>query len=161
MLKMVILGIGQSLRRDDSAGLTVVARWQEVFPAQAADPDVGVELLELPGLELLRCLEKAERALIVDAVHSGATPGDLYLLSEADLAGFGSGTGSAHGWGVAEILVLGRQLYPEMMPDRVEILGIEVGDVGMGQQLSSEVARAIDDAANMIEKWVKGAEVKG
>ena len=53
------------------------------------------------------------------------------------------GSGSAHGWGVAETLALGRRLQPEKMPARVDILGIEAGDVHLGEGLSPEVAMAM------------------
>jgi Ni,Fe-hydrogenase maturation factor len=41
---ILIIGIGQSLRGDDGAGLAAVLRWQQQFPTQAANPDLQVEL---------------------------------------------------------------------------------------------------------------------
>jgi hydrogenase maturation protease len=149
------------MRRDDGAGLAAVKRWQSMFVEQAADPGVYVEYLELPGLELLNCLEAAEQVLIVDAVRSGAAPGSLHWLAEKDIAGFGQGSDSAHGWGVAETLALGRQLQPEKMPARVEILGIEIGEVAVGEGLSPEVTRVLDRAALMIEEWIRKPGGKG
>ena len=117
-------------------------------------PDLRVVLLELPGLALLDYLDGAQQALLVDAVRSGRTPGSLHLLSEADLSEFDCGSGSAHGWGVAETLALGRRLQPEKMPARVDILGIEAGEVNLGDQLSSQVDAALDPAAALIAAWL-------
>jgi hydrogenase maturation protease len=153
----LILAIGQRMRGDDGAGLAAVTRWQSMFPARTENSEVQVELLELPGLELLNYLEAAELVLIVDAVQSGAAPGSLHLLKEKDVARFGQGSDSAHGWGVAETLGLGRQLQPDKMPAWVEILGIEAGDVAMGDGLSPEVAGVMDQAALMIEECVTTA----
>ncbi len=149
------------MRGDDGAGLAAVKHWQSMFPESPADSGVCVEYLELPGLELLNSLEGAEKVLIVDAVRSGAAPGSLHWLGENDLAGFGQGGDSAHGWGVAETLALGRRLQPEKMPARVEILGIEIREVAMGEGLSPGVARVIDRAALMIEEWVRKTGGKG
>ena len=151
---IAILGIGQSLRGDDAAGQRAVVQWQRLYPASAIALNVRVELLELPGLALLDYLEGAHRVLLVDAVRSGAAPGSLHLLSEADLAAFGADSGSAHGWGVAETLALGRKLHPEKMPARVDILGIEAGDVSLGEALSAGVQAALDQAAAMIAAWL-------
>ena len=164
MVKKLILGIGQSLRGDDGAGLAVVKRWQCLFQTDAPDLCPRVELLELPGLALLEYMGDAEQVLIVDAVRSGVAPGSLHWLREAELAEFTQGSTSAHGWGVAETLVLGRRLTPEKMPKRVDILGIEIGKVRMGEGLSAEVAGVINDAAQLVQRWVnekKGQGVKG
>ena len=151
---IAIVGIGQSLRGDDAAGQKAVVHWQSLYPTSANTPDLRVELLELPGLALLDYLEGAHRVLLVDAVRSGAAPGSLHLLSEADLAAFGADSGSAHGWGVAETLALRRKLHPEKMPARVDILGIEAGDVSLGEALSAGVQAALDQAAAMIATWL-------
>ena len=155
---IAILGIGQSLRGDDAAGLKAVEHWQSLYPASANTPDVRVELLELPGLALLDYLEGAQQVLLVDAVRSGAAPGNLHLLCEAELAAFATGSGSAHGWGVAEALALGRKMYPEKMPALVDILGSAAGDVSLGEALSAGVQAALDPAAAMIAAWLDEKE---
>lgn len=151
----LILGIGQSLRGDDGAGPAAVKHWQSLFPARAAAPDLRIEILELPGLELLDFLAGMDQALLIDAVRSGEVPGTLRWLREADLADFGLGSGSAHGWGVAEALALGRQMQTEKMPSELAILGIEVGTLALGEGLSPEVASVMDEAALLIEGWVR------
>ena len=151
----LILGIGQSLRGDDGAGLAAVKRWQSRFPARASDPELRVECLELPGLALLDYFTGIDQVLLVDAVRSGASPGTLHLLAEKDLSDFRPGSVSAHGWGVAETLALGRKLHAEKIPAQVAILGIEAGALALGGGLSPEVAGVLDQAAGMIEGWVR------
>ena len=157
----LILGIGQRLRGDDGAGLAAVKLWQSRFPARAADPDLRVESLELPGLALLDYFVAVDKVLLVDAVRSGAAAGTLHWLGEADLAGFCLGSGSAHGWGVAETLALGRRLQPERMPSQLAVLGIEAGELDLNEELSPVVAGVMDQAAGMIEQWVRDAEEQG
>jgi hydrogenase maturation protease len=152
---ILIIGIGQSLRGDDGAGLAAVLRWQQQFPTQAANPDLQVELVELPGLALLDLIEGSARVLLVDAVRSGANPGMLTLIHDTDLVNFGSGSGSAHGWGVAETLALGRRLHPEKLPVRLDILAIEASGINLGQHLSPPVMAVLDQAAEMIFMWVE------
>jgi hydrogenase maturation protease len=154
MKKILILAIGQSLRRDDAAGFAAVRRWQALFPEHSKDTGLLVGYLELPGLALLDHLEEVEQVLIVDAVQSGAPPGRLYCLSEKELASFIQGSDSGHGWGIAETLALGRRIQPEKMPIRVDILGIEVKDINLGEGLSTELNAILDTAATEIELWL-------
>jgi hydrogenase maturation protease len=134
--------------------LAAVELWQQTHPATASHTNLRVELAELPGLGLLTMLEEARVVIIVDAVHSGAQPGTIHLLSEADLESFGAESPSAHGWGVAETLALGRQLTPQQMPASIQLIGIEFGELGMGQALSPPVAAALHLAADQIEQAV-------
>ncbi len=50
MTKVAVIGIGQSLRGDDAAGLIAVRQWQEKYPQTASRPEVRIETDELPGL---------------------------------------------------------------------------------------------------------------
>ncbi len=85
---IVVIGIGQTLRGDDGAGIRAVQRWQAAYPATASHPQLRVELEELPGLSLLDRLSGADAAILVDAVRSGAPPGCLYRLELSDLDAF-------------------------------------------------------------------------
>ena len=152
-MTLTIIGIGQSLRGDDGAGLAAVRCWQEMYPAQHLD--VRVELAESPGLGLLNLLEDADAAILVDAVRSGASPGSLHRLGECDIAAFLDGTNSAHGWGVAETLALSRQLDPDSLPVQLVLIGIEAGQVALGKNLSPAVTASLPEAARLIQETVK------
>jgi hydrogenase maturation protease len=153
IMKIIVLGIGQSLRGDDAAGLEAVRLWQERFTDTAQKVHVG--LSELPGLSLLDMLGGMEAAILVDAVHSSAKPGTLYHLGPEELASFTPGSASAHGWGVAETLALGRSLYPALANTRVTLIGIVGKNFNMGTGLSPEVLAVLEDAAEMIEKEIQ------
>jgi hydrogenase maturation protease len=152
-----IIGIGQSLRGDDAAGLSAVRLWVEKFHPSALPPGVQVELVELPGIGLLNLLEGARLAILVDAVHSGATPGTIHRLTEDQLEPFNSGSGSAHGWGVAETLTLGRQLTPYSLPPEIILIGIEAGQLELGVALSAEVEASLPQVAQLIEESISAA----
>lgn len=151
---LVVIGIGQALRGDDGAGLAAVQVWQQTYAESARRPDLRVELVELPGIGLLSLLEGARAAILVDAVRSAASPGTVHLFTEADLSKPDVSSASAHGWGVAETLALGRQLTPQHMPGSIILIGIEAGELGMGETLSSPVAAALPLAASKIEDAV-------
>ena len=149
-----VIGIGQSLRGDDASGLFAVRLWNETYQLQKSRLDVQVELAELPGIGLLGLLEDARVAIIVDAVWSGDLPGKIHQVNEDQLASFRMGSGSAHGWGVAETLSLGRQLFTYQLPEKLYLIGIEAGQLKLGDELSAEVEASLPEAARLIEQHV-------
>jgi hydrogenase maturation protease len=151
-----IIGIGQSLRGDDAAGLAAVRLWQETYPENSGRQDLRVELAELPGIGLLDLMEGARLVILVDAVRSDAKPGTVHVLTGERLAAFTGGTSSAHGWGVAETLALGQQVMPSAIPERLILIGIEAGDIALGAPLSPEVESALPKAALLIEMMAAG-----
>ena len=153
-MKITVIGIGQSLRGDDAAGLEAVRLWQKQQPDSAMRDHV--ELSELPGLSLLDMLGGMDAAILVDAVHNSSAPGTLHRLGPDDLASFTPDAGSAHGWGVADTLQLGRSLYPWLADCRISLIGIEAGLMDMGADLSPQVQAALIGAVRMIEKEVQG-----
>ncbi len=153
-MNILVLGIGQSLRGDDSAGLQAVRMWQHDHPETAQK--VQVELSELPGLGLLDRLEGKDAAILVDALHTSEAPGTLHRLGPDDLAAFTTDAQSAHGWGVAETLVLGRSLYPGLAECRITLIGIVGSHFGLGTGLDPALQAALPQAAAMIETEVQG-----
>jgi hydrogenase maturation protease len=150
-----IIGVGQSLRGDDAVGLEVVRLWRETYHRECTHPNLQIELIELPGIDLLNVLDGSGLAIIVDATHGSSKPGTVYKLSETDLVSFSGGSRSAHGWGVAETLSLGRQLMPTKMPHKLILIGIEAGQLTLGGTLSSEVQDALPEAARLIDQYIR------
>ncbi len=150
MKKIAIIGIGQSMRGDDGAGMEAVRQWQEKFPETAGRPDVRIEASELPGLALLDMLHKVDIAVFVDAVQSAAQPGTIHRLDESELASFLAISKSAHGWGIAETIRMGRQLAD--INSIIRIIGIEAEQVEMGQGLSKSIQGAMPAICDVIEE---------
>jgi hydrogenase maturation protease len=149
-----VIGIGQSLRSDDAAGLAAVRLWNETYQQKANRPWVQIELAELPGIALLDLLQGALGAILVDAVCSESAPGTIHVLNENQLEAFMAGSASAHGWGVAETLALGRKLRVHTLPEILVLVGIEAGHLDMGGELSEAVTLALPKAAQTIEQQV-------
>jgi hydrogenase maturation protease len=152
-MNILVLGIGQSLRGDDAAGLAAVRLWQAQQTESAGR--VRVELCELPGLGLLDLLDGMDAAILVDALQGTGRPGSLVRLGPDELAAFTPDAQSAHGWGVAETLLLGRSLYPQVALCRITLIGIFGERFNLGVELSPSVQSGLDDAVALIEKEVQ------
>ncbi len=96
-----------------------------------------------------------DAAVIVDAIKSSAKPGTIHRISPDELSAFTPNAQSAHGWGVAETLQLGRQLYPTLKKLRIQLIGIEAEQVGLGNGLSKNINEAMPALCLAIEDEVQ------
>jgi hydrogenase maturation protease len=146
---LILVGTGQSLRSDDAIGLIAVRQWRMMYPETAAQ--ISVEIIENPGINLLDLIRGYETALIVDAVKSGVSPGTILRVSEDQISAFGLDSKSAHGWGIIETLHVGRRIYPSELPQRIVLLGMEVGSLDIGETLSDENIAKLPDLVQAIQ----------
>jgi hydrogenase maturation protease len=153
--RLAIIGIGQSLRGDDAAGLEAVESWRRDQAATAGRSDIRVESMELPGLALLEMLDGVEGAIIIDAVQGGAPPGTIHHVAAGQLESFASSAKSAHGWGVAETLRLRLSLDPKLKGTEVCVIGIEAEQYTVGGGLSRAVKEALPRASAAIQLQVE------
>ena len=137
-MRLLIVGCGNSLAGDDSAGIEIVRRLSELG-------DCGCDLRAetAPGVELLDIFPLADVILFVDAVISGGVPSTLYLapLPSKDLQPRALSSLSGHGWGLAETLELAHALGRAI--PRLFLLGIEAGTLAQGAPRSAAVEQAI------------------
>ena len=149
---VVVIGVGNPDRGDDGVGLEVVGR------LEGGVPD-GVRLVRLSGADAAGIMEAwsgAVRAIVVDAMVSGAAPGTVARFDAA--AGplpAGVRLASTHAMGAAEALELGRALG--RLPQSLTVYGVEGATFSAGAGLSPEVAAAVEAAACRIIEEVRRA----
>jgi hydrogenase maturation protease len=141
----LVLGMGNPILSDDGVGLTVARRLR----ATPMPDGVDIGESEVGGLRLLELVRGRSRVIIVDAIRSGRSAGEIVRYSGDDFRG-GHRYGSAHSIHLGTALELGRQLgYP--MPDEVVVYAIEAVDIEtFGEDLSPPVAEAADKVIAMI-----------
>jgi hydrogenase maturation protease len=147
-MSTIIVGIGTRFRGDDAYGLLAVERWRTLHGA--AQPEVDVATLECTSLDLLPLLRGHDRAILVDAIEAAPADG-IRHLHEAEMAAFAPGSGSAHGWGVAEALALARALPSAGFPNEIAIVGLPFESIEPGPPRSMGAARLIDQAVAAIQ----------
>jgi hydrogenase maturation protease len=151
---ILLLGLGNPILRDDAVGLHVVRRLR---PRLACCPDVLVAEDCWGGLRLMERMVGFQRAIIVDAICSGSTPGTVRVLGPDDLPTRHSA--SAHDLNLTTALSLGRQAGA-VLPHRADIrlVAIEAADVvSFGESCSPPVAesigRAADEVISILRRW--------
>ena len=138
---VVVAGFG-SYHGDDEAG------WQ-VLDLLGRRPEVRARLVKIAeGTQLINELAGCRRLIILDACRGGPQLGSITRLEWPDSRVRQYHNHSTHGVGLCNALELAARL--ERMPPNVEIFGIEIGSDRPLNEISSEVARAVAELADII-----------
>lgn len=139
----VVIGIGNSFRRDDGIGLAVADRI-----AERRLPGVHVMTATGEPAALLDAWTGAARAVVVDAAAGDdATPGRVRRWSADDLDAAATAV-SSHALGLAQTTALGRALG--RMPAKLVVFTVEIADSGHGVGLTPAVAAAVPEVVAAI-----------
>jgi hydrogenase maturation protease len=142
-VKALVLGLGNSLRRDDAVGLKVAGALAKTL---ADNAEIEVAEDTCGGLRLMERMVGYDRAVIIDAAELGKPPGVVSVLSPEDLPTHNGAC--AHDADLLTALRLGRKLGAELPSDRnIRLVAIQAADEeGFGLCCSSDVERAIPEA---------------
>jgi hydrogenase maturation protease len=140
--RVVVIGVGNTYRRDDGVGPAVAAAINE-----QALPGVRVVTGIEDPMNLLEAWSGAALALLVDAaVVSPSMPGRIHRVTADDVA---SVRGiSSHSLDVAQVFALGQTLG--RAPDRLVVFTVETADVGHGVGLTPQVSSAVPDVVAAV-----------
>ncbi len=146
----LIIGVGNRFRGDDAAGPAVAEQLRSS----------GMDAVEYAGdgTRLMALWEDAERVVVVDAMRGPDPPGTIRRfnavrerLDETPFAQF------SHEIGVAEGVELARTLG--RLPSRLTVYGIQGRSFELGEALSPEVTRAVQEAARRITDEMQASEM--
>lgn len=117
----VVIGIGNPLRADDGLGHHVVEALRREMPeVEAVDASTY-------DIEIIEHLRGRSRAVIVDALLTGAEPGTIHRLRPEEIGE--TGFRRTHGPNLPSVLRLASQLYSDELPGEITIIGVEAEDV--------------------------------
>jgi hydrogenase maturation protease len=152
-MKPLVLGLGNELLSDDGVGILTVRRLSEEWPDRADYVESA-----LHGIALIDTLAGYEKAIVVDAIHTGAAkPGTIIELVLGDLRAVYSP--SPHYAGLPEMIRLAQELGIDF-PDDIRIIAVEIVDpLTLGGGLSPAVASAMEELGRRIkhrlDRWQK------
>jgi hydrogenase maturation protease len=142
---VLVIGVGNDLRGDDSAGLEVARRLRGV--GDGARAGVGAPLAyDGDGAGLLDLWQGARAVVLVDAISSGAPAGTIHRFDASATAR--AAHGSTHAIGLADAIELARVL--RRLPPRVLVYGVVGERFGAGAALSEAVAAALAPLADAV-----------
>lgn len=149
MSKILVIGFGNEILKDDRIGLEVARQVKKVL-------EEICDVLEepLPGPSLIDLWVGYEKVILIDGVVTGkAPPGTLHIFSLDDFKGAPSP--SLHYAGLSDVVALSRKLkFP--MPQEILIFAIEVEDpFTIEERLSPALERALPFLVDRVVKKVR------
>ena len=130
--RILLLGVGNRLRGDDAVGSLLVERLQgkvDILLIDAGDvPENYIGPIEESAAEIV---------LVVDATDMGAKIGDMAIFDIEQVQGMSVSTHTAN------LGLLFKVIPPERRP-QVIMLGIQPGNIEIGQGLSEPVSATLE-----------------
>ena len=140
---IIVIGIGNPNFKDDGVGLKVV----EELEKKGVKDTVKYLNIDLKVIDSMRGYRKA---IIVDAVNTGATPGTIFEFDGKSTWQnvYASGT---HSMSIFEVIRIGYEVFPEEMPEEVKIIGIEGEEVlSLGMELTPTIQKIVPKVVEKI-----------
>ncbi|HDD36144.1 MAG: hydrogenase maturation protease [Archaeoglobaceae archaeon] len=151
--KILVLGIGNILLRDEGIGIKVIEELKKL------ELPKNVELLDgaTLGLSILNFLEKYDKVIVVDAVKGGNEPGTIYkfdLYEFIDDFNFPLTLSSMHDFDfIYAVKKIGREFYK--LPEKIIVIGVEPENIDLGLELSEKIKKVIPKVVKAVVEELK------
>ena len=150
--KIVILGIGNLLLRDEGVGIHLIRLLN--------NDDLDYSNLEIidGGIypEPVSFIEDANKLIIVDAIKGGKEPGTIYRLNTDDIMADSTRPLCSHQSSIIDILRLLGAIGKG--PQDTIIIGIEPKSMDYGLELSPEVKEKLVELKEMVAAEIKNTK---
>ena len=158
--RVLVLGVGNILLKDEGIGVHVVREMQKRdLPDYVRLVDAGTA-----GLDILLSAEKACKLILIDALRAGGRAGTIYRLRlEAEqkdelikiFGGKETSRMSLHQVGLVEALSIAEKM--QCAPKEIVVIGVEPEEVNYGLELTNSVRRKILKIINTVLEEIEDA----
>lgn len=147
--KIAVIGLGNSLRRDDGIGVIILGSLLNHYPRPGIDYlDFGIA-----SFDLIHRLQDYDTVLLIDGINAELPAGKLRIfgLEQASFTDNDKAI-SSHELNLKDIFKLTADLE---ITTKIYVAGIQVVDVGFGQSLSGELKEKLQELTEEIDKFIQ------
>jgi hydrogenase maturation protease len=151
MKRLGVIGIGNTLRRDDGIGIALLERLRERRKKLPA----GIDYIDggTGGMSLLHVLARFDVVLIIDAVQFDGYVGEAKVFrSDAIISRHPPVTLATHESDIVRIIKLSEELREK--PKQLFIFGVQPKDTSPGTRLSEELHQNIQPLVDRLQKEI-------
>jgi hydrogenase maturation protease len=143
-MRTLVIGVGNLLRTDDGVGIHVINSLNKL------NSEIDTLDAAMGSVEIIEALRGYDRAIIVDAIETGAEPGTIYRVN---LTGGEKPpvVTHSHGTDLITTLQLGRQLFPDEMPTEIILIAVEAEDT---TTISDKPTQKVQSAIKKVLKII-------
>lgn len=144
MKETVVIGIGNTIMKDDGVGVHAVKLLEGRVPS-------GVEVVEgsVYSPDLLSCIEGRKKAVFVDGIEAGEEPGAVFRFLESEVKRSTRDVSvSIHDYGLYDLITAAKLL--DSCPDEVVLIAVQVKEIAPGEELSEELEAVLPGVCELI-----------
>ena len=146
--RVMVVGIGNPDRADDSVGLEVASRLHDRLP-----PDVRLVARSGDIFGLVQDWADCDALVCVDAAAPMGQPGRIHRFDAANgNLPQGASLTSSHAFGLPEAIAIARELH--LLPATVAVYAVEAGCFDLDAPMTPDVAATIGPVAELIIEQV-------
>lgn len=146
--KRAIIGLGNTLRRDDGIGIVVLESLLKFYRVE------GLDYLDFgsASFDLVHRMRDYEAVLLIDGIDAGRPFAELKIFQLKDAAyALGGASLSTHGFNVQMLFELYKRLH---IKTRIYIAGIQVKDVSYGEGLTGELRQRQEHLTKEVSRFI-------
>ena len=147
--KIAVIGLGNSLRRDDGIGIIILESLLNNYKRE------GIDYLNFgsASFDLAHRLQDYDKALLIDGINAGMPSGGLKIF-DLEQASFTEKDNliSSHELNLKDIFKLTRNLE---IKAKIYVAGIQVQDVDFGESLSVPLKEKLPELTKQIDKFIQ------
>ncbi|MFA5117574.1 MAG: hydrogenase maturation protease [Candidatus Omnitrophota bacterium] len=146
--KRAVIGLGNTLRRDDGIGILVLESLLALYKRRHIDYlDFGTA-----SFDLLFKLQGYDEVLLIDAIDAGLAPGELSIFDLSRMrADKLQGAISSHELNLKSIFELARKFKVKA---KIYIAGIQARDVSHGEGLTQALAERKEAIVKEVSEFI-------
>jgi len=149
--KIAVIGLGNTLRRDDGIGIMILESLLNFYKRK----DLDYLNFGSASFDLLHRLKAYDKALLIDGVNAGLAVGGLLISELKDIEyKLDNFITSTHELNLKSIFELSKNLG---IKTKIYVAGIQVGDISFGEGLSRELKSKLEDIIKEIAAFVDEA----
>ncbi|MDP2043594.1 MAG: hydrogenase maturation protease [Candidatus Omnitrophota bacterium] len=146
--KIAVIGLGNSLRRDDGIGIIILESLLNNYKRE------GIDYLNFgsASFDLMHRLQNYDKALLIDGINAGLPLGELKIF-DLGQASFTEKDNliSSHELNLKDIFKLTRNLE---IKAKIYVAGIQVQDVNFGESLSATLEEKLPELTQQIDQFI-------
>ena len=148
--KIAVIGLGNTLRRDDGIGVVILESLLNHYQR------ANIDYLNFgsASFDLLHRLQDYDIALLIDGISAGTLAAGQLKIFILDEASFSEEDGaiSSHELNLKDIFKLAQKLQ---IKTKIYVAGIQVEDVSFGLSLSSALSSKLADLTKQVDKFIE------
>ncbi|MCM8763278.1 MAG: hydrogenase maturation protease [Candidatus Omnitrophica bacterium] len=146
--KIAVIGLGNTLRRDDGIGILVLESLRNSYRKQ------GIDYLNfgIASIDLLHRLQNYKKALLIDGINASLEPGEIKIFKLSEVVNIlKKQITSSHEFNLKDVFVLYKKLG---LKTEVFIAGIQVQDVSFASGLTEKLKKSYDNIVEKVNNFI-------